>query len=455
MAWNLLNDPQVVEIDYGGAAGGGKSLFVCFWMAIQCRLYPGIRIGVGRKELKRLKETTLHTLLYEAHDILGVKKSDYIYNDMKGVLTYRNGSQIILVDLARQPSDPDFDALGSLNLTHNVIEEAGEIVKEAKDSFTSRKNRWKNREYNIVGKTILTQNPSQNFTRKEFYEPYKQLGMGDMQRWPIGNVNVAGQLVQAFRAFIKALPTDNPFLDPNYIEVLNSLPVGKRKRLKEGNWDYLDNDDLVLTSLMIDRAVTGELGETEDAGHIAVDIADKGNDKTILAYEQNNVLQDLIEIPTDPNSPIPIGEQIAMAVIKYAQQHGVPAKNIAIDVIGVGTSTRDFLKKKGWHVKEFIAGSSSDGPFKNLRAEAIWGMRVDIESGKFKFYDKLRNFDEFRIEAAEHTFDDEDNVTKILPKKKVKEALGYSPDYFDAAYMCHWCALGKTDKRTDSSRIRF
>ena len=58
-ALDLLNDPQVTDLLFGGGAGGGKSVLVCIWMVLQCRDYPGIRIALGRKEMKRLKETTI------------------------------------------------------------------------------------------------------------------------------------------------------------------------------------------------------------------------------------------------------------------------------------------------------------------------------------------------------------------------------------------------------------
>ena len=58
LALRLLHDPTVVELLFGGGAGGAKSFIVCIWMVLECRNYPGIRIGLGREELKRLKQTT-------------------------------------------------------------------------------------------------------------------------------------------------------------------------------------------------------------------------------------------------------------------------------------------------------------------------------------------------------------------------------------------------------------
>jgi hypothetical protein len=62
-AIQLLDDPTITELLFGGGAGGGKSWLVCLWMVIQCRKYPGITIGLGRKELSNLGKTTARTLL--------------------------------------------------------------------------------------------------------------------------------------------------------------------------------------------------------------------------------------------------------------------------------------------------------------------------------------------------------------------------------------------------------
>lgn len=317
-----------------------NSLLFCLWMTLRCRRYPGIREGLGRKELKRLKETTVVTLLREAFPILGVKQNDYLYKSLEGIIKFRNGSEIILVDLARQPSDPDFDSLGSLNLTDVIIEEAGEIVKKAKDVFSSRKNRWMNNEYNLVGKTVLGQNPSQNFTRVEYYEPYKKLGMGDTQKWEVGQVEVNGIMLPAYKAFVKALPTDNPFLSRNYIEVLNSLPSQERKRLRDGNWDYMDDSDGLFGSLLIDRAIIGELSTHEKPlKFIGVDVADKGKDKTIVTLIEDGIAVEQKRLMVDVSGEKAISELYALELIKFAQQRGFDAsdaKRIAIEGNGVG-----------------------------------------------------------------------------------------------------------------------
>lgn len=422
---------------------------------MECRKFPGIRIGLGRKEGIRLRQTTVVTLFREAHPILGIKDAEYKYQDQRGIIQYKNGSQIQLIDLNYQPSDPDYDTLGSLNFTHVVIEEAGEIRKKARDVLGSRKNRFMNREYNIVGKTVLTQNPSQNFTRQEFYEPYKLLGMGSHRIWEIGEVETEpGVMKKAYRAFVKSLPTDNPFLPRNYIETLKRLPNQERKRLFEGNWDYLDDDDVLFPSLLIDRSITSERDDTTPfRKYIGVDVADKGKDKTIVSLIENGILVQQRRLTVDTTGEKPISELYSLELIKFAQQHGFSAndaRNIAIESNGVGVGMRDFMRSKGWYITEYTATSQS-------RSLGYYKLSTNMDEGSFQILREIETMPELRKELMVHTYEFDDKLQpKVLPKKKIKEELGYSPDHSDSAMIANWVMSGSgSDPRNDSSRIIF
>lgn len=455
LALQLLNDPQIVELDFGGAAGGAKTWTVCLWMLMQCRDYPGIRIGLGRKEGVRLRQTTVVTLLREVHPRMNVTSDDYTYHDQRGVIMYKNGSQIQLVDLNYQPSDPDYDTLGSLNFTHVVIEEAGEIRKKARDVFGSRKNRFMNDAYHVVGKTVLTQNPSQNFTRQEFYEPYKKLGMGSDRQWPIGEVEVSpGVMKTAYRAFVKSLPTDNPFLPQNYIEVLKNLPPQEKKRLLEGNWDYLDDEDVLFPSLLLDRStVSDQSDETPLRKFIGVDVADKGKDKTIVSLIENGILIQQRRLEVDTTGEKPISELYSLELIKFAQQHGLnalQARQIAIEGNGVGVGMRDFMRAKGWFITVYEATSLS-------RSQGFYKLHTSMDDGSFQMWGQLETMTELRKQLMVHTFEFDDKLQpKVLQKKKIKEELGYSPDEADSAMIANWIASGGiTDPKNDARRIIF
>lgn len=436
-ARTLLNDPQVVELYYGGAAGGGKSILVCLWMLEQILKYPGIRIGLGRKELTRLKQTTVLTLLTKAHPLMNVKKKSYIYQDQKGLITYKNGSSIQLFDLIYQPSDPDFDTLGSLELTHAIIEESGELIKKAKTALSSRKNRHLNKEYGIVGKTVLTGNPSQNFTYTEYFEPYKNLGMGDYQKWEFRKVEIEGIEMPGYRAFVKSLVTDNPFADPNYIAELDSLPPQERKRLKEGNWDYLDDDDMLFKPQLLDKGSTSE--PREGIKYIAVDPADKGKDKTVGTLIEDGIVSKQRYFSHDDNNPTPISEQLSLQLIRFAQTEGfepIDAKRIAVECNGVGVGMRDFMKAKGWGITEYTATSFT-------RSQSYFDASQDMDKGDLQILNSIETITTIRKQLMAHTYDvDEQLRPRVIKKDKIKEIIGQSPDEADSMVICNWLRRG-------------
>lgn len=455
-ARDLLNDPTIVKLLFGGGAGGAKTMLVCIWMLEQMRDYPGIHILLGRKELVRLKQTTVVTLLSKAHPLMKIKPHSFIYNDQKGLISYRNGSQIQLVDMARQPSDPDFDTFGSLEGTHCVIEEVGQITKKAVDVLDTRKNRFLNTEYGLVGKTVLTCNPTQNFIREEYYEPYDKLGGGVTQKWEDGEIELpTGEMATAYKAFVRSLAADNPFISRNYIETLKKAPPAERKRLLEGNWDYDDNDKLLISQQILDRSMTDEKPDAEVSKlYIGVDVADKGNDKSVLSLIEDDTLTDQIEIDVDLESQIPISHQIGYEVIKYAQQHGMSASNakqIAYDEVGIGAALRDYFKSKGWTCLAYNGGSSSetDG-YNNLRSETFWQTREDMESGKLKILNTLSTMSDLRkqLKAHEYDYDNADRILKIRPKKLVKEDIGRSPDNADSLVIARWAKVHKLLTKT-------
>lgn len=458
LAFQLLNDPQVVELDYGGGAGGAKSWLVALWMILECRKYPGVRIGLGRKELSRLKLTTLSTIIREVHPALGIKESEWRFKGDSNTLVYKNGSEIQLFDLAYGPQDPDFDNLGSLNLTHTVIEEAGEIREKAKAVFTSRKGRFLNNDYNIVGKSVLTQNPSQNFTRQQFYDPYVEAGAGDYQKWAIGDVYVNGEKKTAYRAFVKSLPTDNPFLPRNYIEDLKRLPVKERKRLYEGNWNYADDEDSLFRTELLDRATAHDaVNQMSDhpVKYIGVDVADKGKDKTIVSLMVDGVLMTQLRLNVDTTGEKPISHLYADALIEFAQRNGIgihQAKQIAIEGNGVGVGMRDAMRMKGWFITVYEATSKS-------RSQGFYDYMLDMDSGKARISDKLNTITELKKQLMVHSYETKDDLTPVvLAKKKIKEILGHSPDEADSAMIVNWCRRGGAaahDPKQDQSRIIF
>ena len=147
-----LKDSITKEILYGGAAGGGKSALGVLWLIEQCQSYPGTRWLMGRSKLKTLKETTLNTF-FELTSNLKLSTS-YNFNSQTGVITWTNGSEILLKDLYSYPADPNFDSLGSLEITGAFIDECNQISFKAWQIVTSR-IRYKLNEYNLTLNSIF------------------------------------------------------------------------------------------------------------------------------------------------------------------------------------------------------------------------------------------------------------------------------------------------------------
>ena len=205
-----LKDRETNELIYGGAAGGGKSALGCLWLMEQCQAYPGSRWLMGRAKLKNLKETTLNTF-FELSSDLGLS-GQFTYNSQSQIIYWNNGSEILLEDLFLYPSDPNFDSLGSLEISGAFIDECNQIVYKAWQIVKSR-IRYKLKEFDIIPKILGTCNPAKNWTYKEFYSLKKK-----------------GAL-PANRKFIQALPKDNEHLHPSYLESLLQLDKNSKERL--------------------------------------------------------------------------------------------------------------------------------------------------------------------------------------------------------------------------------
>jgi hypothetical protein len=91
---------------------------------------------MGRSKLKSLKETTLNTF-FELSSRLYIG-NQYNYNAQSNIITFDNGSEIVLKDLFLYPSDPNYDSLGSLEITGAFIDECNQVVYKAWQIVKSR-----------------------------------------------------------------------------------------------------------------------------------------------------------------------------------------------------------------------------------------------------------------------------------------------------------------------------
>jgi hypothetical protein len=466
LAMQEFEDPQTVSIVFGGGAGGGKSFLIGLLVAIACKKYPHSRWGLARKELKSLKQTTLATLIGKVHPVLGITENDYKLNLLDSTLEYSNGSQILLLDLTAKPSDPEMESLGSLELTGAFVDEVGEVNKKPFDILSSRVNRWMNKEYGITGKVVGSCNPSPGFVRQDFYDKYELKGGGRIQKWQNGFVWVNGERLPAYNAYIRSTVLDNPFIDDNYVEGLRRLPPQEKKRLLDGDWNYLDEDDSLFPMALIDKMTVFEMpkrhydedGEEVDENgkpmkfnkYIGVDPSDKGKDDTVMTLIEDGIITDQVEVKSPPGADDAIGFFIAGKIIAFAEKHGFTqhvSRNIILEENGIGASLRDAMRVLGWKVNTYVATLQS-------RNDGYYQFMVDADAGKIKLLNSVIEKGELVRQLAAHRFDLDTGKPRVTKKKELRELLGRSPDHADSAMIANLGA-NKLKPKNISSYIRW
>jgi phage terminase large subunit len=411
-----LKDSETTEVLYGGAAGGGKSALGCLWLIEMSQHYPGSRWLMGRSKLKTLRETTLNTF-FQLTSNLGLS-NQFRYNAQEHIIFWNNGSEILLKDLFLYPADPEFDSLGSLEITGAFIDECNQIVYKAWQIVKSR-IRYKLNEFGLRPKMLGSCNPAKNWTKTEFYNPAKN------------------NTLPKTKKFIQALPTDNPHLPPSYLESLAELDKNSKERLLFGNWDY-DDDPTVLIGY--DNIINCFSNNFVEAGkkYITADIARYGRDKTVIGIWSG---YRLFKVITIPKSGL---DEVKEQLERLRVEHNIPLSQIIVDEDGVGGGIVDFMKCKG-----FVNGSSpldvagKTQNFRNLKSQCYFGISDRINSNQLFFQsdgvDKQAIIEELQYVKQKNM--DKDGKREVLSKDEVKLLLGRSPDYADMIMMRYWFEL--------------
>jgi hypothetical protein len=411
LAWESLRHNSITF--FGGAAGGGKSWWLCETRLVNCYLYPGYKSFIGREELKRLMQSTFITWskVCQFHN---VPKSDWRLNGQYNVIEFKNGSSIDLLDLSYKPSDPLYERLGSTEYTDGAIEEAGEIHFLAYDVLKSRIGRHLNKEHNIKPTLAITGNPKKNWTYTEFYKPWKEKTLP-------GNYG-----------FIQSLYTDNPHTSEDYEKQLSSL---KDKALKErlmfGNWDYDDDPSALVDYDAVCDMFTNSHIKPDGEKHISADLAMQGRDRFIGGYWNGFVCS--IEIDKEKAT----GKEIEIDLKNLKELKGVGNSEIIADSDGLGAYLESYIE----NIKEFHGGASANDKdnYANLKSECAFKLAELINNRNIfvicnKEQEEIIKEELTTCLKRDNLYKDE-SKKRLIPKDKMKLLLGHSPDYMDMLLM--------------------
>jgi phage terminase large subunit len=418
-AIDILDDDETTELLFGGGAGGGKTALGCYWQIKRRLKYPETRGLIGRSSLKTLRDTTLQTF-FEIAKNQNLKRGLHFDltsaqdKERPNCIVFFNGSFIYLRDLFLYPSDPEFDDLGSLEITDAFIDEISQVSQKAKDTVKTR-IRYKLSDYNLIPKSLYATNPAKNWGYSEFYLPDKK------------------NTIPIEKKFVQSLAIDNPHISKEYIKSLRALPAGAQKeRLLYGNWEY-SNDPLTMNEYeKILELYTNNFIPNTGVMYMTCDIAYEGSDIFVIMVWDG--LQVIKVITNDKISEVAVPNWINEHRIKYK----VPLGNVIYDADGVKRFVRQSASTGTLNgAKEFHNnGSPIDSAYFNLKSECYFKAADYVNTNKVFIKDESYK-DQFiqeaeQIRKIEHA---DDGKLRVEKKSDLKERLKRSPDFWDAFAM--------------------
>lgn len=411
----VWNDLHTEEILYGGAKGGGKSFIGCSIILADALMYAGTHYFIARKQLNDLRKFTIPSI-HEVLNLWDLPQEAYKYNGQDNYFELYNGSKVFLLDCKYLPSDPQYQRFGSMQMTRGWIEEGGEFEFDSYSNLKISIGRWKNKEYNLKGKLLITANPSKNFLYKEFYQPYKS---GTLEQW---------------KAFIQALPYDNKMLPKAYIENLErTLRGAEKQRLLHGLWEYDDDPNALCDYDKILAIFKNDQIPIDKEMFLSADIARFGSDLCVIGVWRG---WELIEVHTLAISAM---TEVQGLIHALRMRYNIPKGNCIADEDGVGGGVVDNTGIVGFKNNSSPLDENGQATsYKNLQTQCLYKLAERINNNGIYISAELSEKTKERIieELEQIKSDNKDGQRlSVINKDTIKQNIGRSPDYRDMILM--------------------
>lgn len=213
-----VRDGRYRYIGFGGGVRGTKTWGSLSVLLVLCKAFPGSRWCVVRKDLQRLRQTTLPSF-----EKLRQQYASKFCAPVDGYFEAKctNGS-VILFRGENIDKDPELERFHGYEVNGFLFEEADELQEKTFHKGIERAGAW------IVPTgaqpdplILCTFNPTAAWPKRVFYDP-----------WLEGNL-------QPPYAFIPTTIADNPHAHESYKTALKDLPPEEYKRFVEGDWTTL------------------------------------------------------------------------------------------------------------------------------------------------------------------------------------------------------------------------
>ena len=351
--------------------------------------------------------------LYDVFEKWGLKDGlDYSHNKQDKVFHfYKTNSDIYYNELSYYPTDPNYNYLGSTEYTFAGIDEANQVTKKARSIIRTR-IRYKVTDNSLVPKLLLTCNPDKGHLYVDFYKPARD-----------------GKL-KPYRAFVQALAIDNRFNDATYHQTLLDIddPITKQ-RLLFGNWEYDDDPTRMMGYEAITDLFTNIVEPKPENKYLICDAARMGKDRIVIGYFEGLVCRRIGAYRKKKTT------ETSKILNEWREKYQVPLSHVLVDEGGVGGGVVDQVGCKG-----FLGGRKAfkGENYSNLRAQCFYVLAKKVNAHEMRvecLNPEMRDLIIEELEQVKTWEIDKDKKLQVMPKDKVKEAIGRSPDFSDMLSM--------------------
>lgn len=222
----LLAEPKVNFVLYGGAIRGAKTIWLAMMFAYFAIYYPNSRWAIMRMDGPKIRLNLLPSvsLIYSnpeiARFIVDINKTSNTY-------TFANGS-VIQLFAESHTTDKDMTRFHGLEVNGFGLDELPEFQEQTWRKCFERAGAWLNAKPGANGKkprpmVLATANPTKNWVKTEIYD-----------KW-FHNI-----LPKTWR-YIQARVFDNPYVPQSYLDNLKeNMTPENYERFVGGDWEYVD-----------------------------------------------------------------------------------------------------------------------------------------------------------------------------------------------------------------------
>ena len=418
LAFQTLNNPSITELMYGGAKGGGKSVFTCYWVFTTAidfikkyNIKPcsnPIPIGwMGRLRAVDFEQTTLETWFRF------IPEQFYTINRQRREIIICGRVKVKYGGLDDQASVNKFN---SAEFAFVTIDQAEEVPLDKIDVLLASR-RLKINGHQTQPKALFTANPGQCWLKDQFI-----LNPRPDQK------------------FVRALPTDNCFLDVDQYKTTLSNAFRHRPELLkaylEGSWDAFEGDDQIILNKYLDNALSVDNQRTNKK-YLVCDVARFGNDDTcIMLFEDTAIIGLWTKNKQDINTTSNMLHRLAL---------GNQCSTIIVDDDGIGGGVTDNLvsmSNSQYLVYPYKGQAKAANPenYYNRRAEAWDTAAKMLQNGEISLFrtgQLLNNHQMMQLKGQLMSAKYDFRGARMLceAKDKIKKRIGRSPDWADTAIM--------------------